>query len=205
MLNFSNLFKLLDEKGIQYVSNQTGISTGNICDWKSGRSKPNAESLVKMAKALNCSVDYLLGRTNMKEFVKDPSNVIKVPVLPQKAAAGLGKEVTDDSFDPPEDKWFYEDQVPSGTDYGIIIEGHSMEDKFFHKQIVFIQFGRECAPSDCGIFSVTDEIETKIYCKQLMQRENGGKYLHSLNTHEGDPDIDYKNVVDIHCIGKILG
>ena len=77
---------------------------------------------------------------------------------------------------------------------------------FFDKQIVFIQNGLECAPSDYGIFSVTDDhLETKIYCKQLMQREDGSKYLHSVNTEESDPDIDYKNVIDVHCIGRILG
>ena len=80
-----------------------------------------------------------------------------------------------------------------------------MEDKFFDKQIVFIQNGLECAPSDYGIFSVTDDhLNTKIYCKQLMQREDGSKYLHSMNRSEGDPDIDYKNAISIHCIGRIL-
>lgn len=37
-----------------------------------------------------------------------------------------------------------------------------------------------------------------------MQKENGEKYLHSFNTNEPDPDIDYKSVIDVHCIGKIL-
>lgn len=64
MPDLSNLFNFIDEKNTQYISDQTGISTGNICDWKSERSKPSAESLVIVAEALNCSVDYLLGRTN---------------------------------------------------------------------------------------------------------------------------------------------
>ena len=57
MPDLSNLFNFIDEKNTQYISDQTGISTGNICDWKSGRSKPSAESLVIVAEALNCSVD----------------------------------------------------------------------------------------------------------------------------------------------------
>lgn len=55
----------------------------------------------------------------MKEFVKIPTAVIRVPVLSQDAVAGFGKQVTDDSFDSPEIKWFYEDQVPDDIDYGI--------------------------------------------------------------------------------------
>lgn len=188
MLDFNNLFKLLDEKSIQYVSNQTGISTGNICDWKSGRSKPNAESLVKMAQALECSVDYLLGRTNMKEFVKNPSNVIRIPVLPQKAAAGLGKEVTDDSFDPPEDKWFYEDQVPFGTDYGIVIEGDSMETRFQDGQIIFVKLADDCNDSWFGIFCNTDN--NKVVFKQKIMTGEHSYKLHSLNHKK------YKDIID---------
>lgn len=42
----------------------TGISTGNISDWKSGRSMPSAVNLDILADCLDCSVDYLLRRTN---------------------------------------------------------------------------------------------------------------------------------------------
>lgn len=132
------------------------------------------------------------------------SNATNVYVCPQKASAGIGK--IEDESNPDLKVICFEDIiVPQGTTHGIIIDGHSMENRFFDKQIVFIQNGLECAPSDYGIFSVTDDhLETKIYCKQLMQYDDGSKYLHSVNTVEGDPDIDYKNVIEIHCIGKIL-
>ena len=41
-----------------------GISSGNISDWKSGRSFPSAPKLDILANCLDCSVDYLLGRTD---------------------------------------------------------------------------------------------------------------------------------------------
>ena len=125
-------------------------------------------------------------------------------VCSQKASAGIGK-INDDSNNDLRLMCFEKNIVPQGATHGIIIDGHSMEDKFFDKQIVFIQNGLECNTSDYGIFSVTDEqSDTKIYCKQLMQKEDGNKYLHSLNVSEGDPDIDYKNAINIHCVGKIL-
>lgn len=56
-----------------------------------------------------------------------------------------------------------------------------------------------------GIFSVTDDdLQTRIYCKQLMQSADGSKYLHSVNKEIVDPDINYENAIDIHCIGRIL-
>lgn len=150
-------------------------------------------------------VDFILGFKENKivNLPNNNQNVFYLPVFSQKASAGIGK-VEDESKSDLQIICFEDSYVPSGATHGIIIDGHSMEDKFFHNQIVFIQAGLECAPSDYGIFSVTDHEDTRIYCKQLMQRSDGSKYLHSVNCNEDDPDIDYKNVLDIHCIGKIL-
>lgn len=154
-------------------------------------------------------VDFVLGigeydTNKVVQFPKYVGDSNHLYVCPQKASAGIGK-IKDESNPDLRLIYFEDSAIPNGTTHGIIIDGHSMEDKFFDKQIVFIQNGLECAPSDYGIFSVTDDhLNTKIYCKQLMQREDGSKYLHSMNGAEGDPDIDYKNAINIHCIGRIL-
>ncbi|MGN0180821.1 MAG: helix-turn-helix domain-containing protein [Candidatus Ornithomonoglobus sp.] len=64
LVNLDNLFDLLQQKGIsaKKLSEDTGISTGNISDWKSGRSMPTAIKLDTIANYFDCSVDYLLGR-----------------------------------------------------------------------------------------------------------------------------------------------
>ena len=31
--------------------------------WKNGKKKPNIDNIIKIANALDCSVDYVLGRT----------------------------------------------------------------------------------------------------------------------------------------------
>lgn len=165
---------------------------------------PSIETIFNFAEKASCSIDYLVGRTSIKEINFPMENIIYLPICPQRASAGIGK-IKDESNPDLKVLCFEEDIVPQGTTHGIIIDGHSMEDRFFDKQLVFIQNGQECAPSDYGIFSVTDgHLETKIYCKQLMQHDDGSKYLHSVNIEEGDPDIDYKNVIDVHCIGRIL-
>lgn len=72
MVNLNNLFVRIADRGInaKKVSYETGISTGNISDWKSGRSMPTASKLVILADYLDCSVDYLLGRTDNPEVNK---------------------------------------------------------------------------------------------------------------------------------------
>lgn len=45
------------------LAKEIGISSGVITKWKSG-GIPNGEMLIKIADYLDCSVDYLLGRTD---------------------------------------------------------------------------------------------------------------------------------------------
>lgn len=63
LANMDNLFKLIISRGItaKALSDATGISTGNISDWKSGRSSPTVPKLIQLATFFNVSTDYLLG------------------------------------------------------------------------------------------------------------------------------------------------
>lgn len=66
MLKISNLLKILEERGIsaKKLSDDTGISTGNISDWKSGRCLPSISALITIADYFDVSLDYLVGRTD---------------------------------------------------------------------------------------------------------------------------------------------
>lgn len=68
----NNLFILLDKRNLsaKELSSATNISNGNISDWKNGRSLPTAPKLLILANYLDCSIDYLLGRTDTPEIVK---------------------------------------------------------------------------------------------------------------------------------------
>lgn len=75
MVNLNNLFSRISELGLNAttVAEATGISTGNISDWKKGRSMPSAAKLDILADYLNCSTDYLLGRTDAPNAEKPAS------------------------------------------------------------------------------------------------------------------------------------
>lgn len=64
MANINNLFNLMEQRNIKAkkLSDDTGISTGNISDWKSGRSMPSADKLEILSNYFECSIDYLLGK-----------------------------------------------------------------------------------------------------------------------------------------------
>lgn len=57
----------LQKKSAADLSKATGISQGNISDWKKGKSKPTTAALALVADFLNTSTEYLLGLTDKKE------------------------------------------------------------------------------------------------------------------------------------------
>ncbi len=63
---YAHFKKVLESCGFtQYaLQKKTGISWANFNDWLHGRSKPLADNLIKIATALGCSVDFLIGREN---------------------------------------------------------------------------------------------------------------------------------------------
>lgn len=63
MCKITKLFEIMGERGIKAkeLSEAIGVSTGNISDWKSGRSSPSIEVLPKIANYFSVSTDYLLG------------------------------------------------------------------------------------------------------------------------------------------------
>lgn len=52
------------------VAKDTGISQGLMAEYHRGNKIPTVNNLVKIADYLNCSVDYLLGRTDNPEVNK---------------------------------------------------------------------------------------------------------------------------------------
>lgn len=76
MVNINNLFKLISMKGITQskLAEDTSVSTGNISDWKKGKSMPSAVKLDELATYFDCSVDYLLGRTDIPNVSEKYTN-----------------------------------------------------------------------------------------------------------------------------------
>lgn len=63
------LFEIMAEKKITAtkLAAQTGISQGNISDWKSGKSAPSRTALQKVSKVLDVSIEYLEGATDVRK------------------------------------------------------------------------------------------------------------------------------------------
>lgn len=63
--------KLRDSRGCKDsdVAKTTGITKSTFSDWKNGRSEPKIDKLQKIADYFEVSVDWLLGKTDIKSVV----------------------------------------------------------------------------------------------------------------------------------------
>lgn len=75
---FDNLTKICNEQNIKITPllKELDISTGSISRWKNGV-VPNGETLIKLSKRLNCSVDYLLSINNTPTSIEKLLNKLK--------------------------------------------------------------------------------------------------------------------------------
>lgn len=64
-----NFGEILQKQGLSLyrVAKDTGIPKSIVYEWASGEREPVSEYLLILADYLNCSVDYLLGRTDKPE------------------------------------------------------------------------------------------------------------------------------------------
>lgn len=206
MINWSNFENKLQKRGSRAeLSRQTGISTGNIRDWfnPDKPAQPSADALVKISKALDCSVDYLLGLTDIEKRVTSKSNIIPIPILEQRVAAGLGIQTNDYSDIISEYRFFDKTQIPSETEFGIIIEGDSMEPRYKNGQVIFVKKIDDCDYNDYGIFCITEYDTTVVVFKRKILLEDGTYCLRSINKTYKDIK-DFSEIKQCCCVAKMV-
>lgn len=195
--DFKNICNILDAD-INYLINGREYKgkDSNIVD------RQIISAYDKLSTSNKQIVDFILfGETQIHPTELD--NIIYLPLVEQKASAGLGREENDLS-NLSDTIPFYREKVPNGATHAIVIEGVSMQPTFYNGQVVFIKYGQKCNDGDYGIFNVTIDGELKTYCKQLKVNEKGEYYLHSINEDAGDPEFIWIEDISIICIGKIL-
>ena len=163
-----HLKSLLNKRGESArLSRATNISTGNISDWlnPSKKSTPNAETLCKIASYFNCSVDYLLDRTEMKNA--SSQKIYRFPVYDQQAAAGAGMIGRNGNFEMED---IATDYIPDNAVLGIHIKGKSMEDTIPDDSVVLLD--TKFNPYELDNQNVVVEINGEVICKQYNQQSD---------------------------------
>lgn len=53
------------------VAIEIGVASGTLSKWKIGKTFPNGETLIKISEYFECSIDYLLGLSNIVDPAKN--------------------------------------------------------------------------------------------------------------------------------------
>ena len=191
---FNNLELMCSNKKIKMTQllKELQLSKSAISRWRSGV-LPNGEILIKIADFFECSIDYLVGRTDDPTWRKATKNTAKVitkspilsekfeepkimlPYYPQSASAGNGNYLFESSSE-----WR---NVPKNSkteeaDFILMISGNSMLPKFSDGDIVLVKKTPSIFEGEIGIFYIDGDA----FIKQM-----GNGELISLNP-------DYPNI-----------
>ncbi|WP_067730974.1 helix-turn-helix domain-containing protein [Oceanobacillus damuensis] len=99
------LKQLRKEKGIsQYeAAKKLGFSRGKLANYEQGTREPDYDTLEKLADFYDCSLDYLLGRSNLtnneEEFIYDLQRNFSLEELQKKYSLTIdGKAATEEEL-----------------------------------------------------------------------------------------------------------
>lgn len=204
MIDWSNFQNKLQKRGKKTeLSRQTGISTGNIRDWfnPDKPAQPSAEALVKISKALDCSVDYLLGLTDVEKINSEPITIYRFPVFRQEAAAGVGRLDISDAYSMEE---FIVDNIPNEAVFVMEIAGDSMYDEKTNQikdDAVVVINPRDTSYEDKIVIA---NLDGEIVCKRYSKVDDHIEFK-SDNYLRQDENKDSRNYKEPKVVGIVLG
>lgn len=174
-------------------------------------SMPKADNLAKIADYLECSVDYLLGRTDdpvlhtinnvneipttinpPKSSKKEPERPkIVLPIYPQSVSAGTGSYLFD-----AEPEWINveKNSKTAEVDFLVRVSGDSMLPEFHDGDVVLVKNSPSVPEGEIGIFYVDGDA----FIKKM-----GNGELISLNPDY--PNISIREYNSVHCFGQVIG
>ena len=179
------------------------VSNAAISAWEKDISQPNTQQFLALCKILGITDIYNefigfnpddpLARLNeegkakaleyigllllSEQFQKQEATIIpfrrKIKWSLLASSAGTGEFLDDENFETIE----VGEEVPEDADFGLALNGDSMEPRYHDKQAVWVQQTNSLSNGEIGIFY----LDGMTYCKQLKD-DKDGVYLISLNS-----------------------
>lgn len=149
-MNFANRFKTLrKEKGYtqQQIADLCFLDKSTVCRWEKGDNYPNQQTQAKLADLLGVSIDYLMGRTDMRMISFPSEAVIDMPIIGSVRAGMDGNIVTDDT----------------GETRTIAASAlHGRPDEFFLLRVRGDSMYPEVLDGDCVLVRKTESVESGV-------------------------------------------
>ena len=217
--------KKLSQVDIAIMLNNYGINitNGAVSSWEKGNSIPGAETLLALCELLEISDIYTAfigenpldpfknlnaeGKQKVLEYIslleksgeyKKPQadilqfepKIMKIALMP--TSAGTGNYLDDENFTEME---VYE-PVPKKADFGVYLDGDSMEPRFKNGQLIWIEKTDILESGDIGLFFY----DGMTFFKKLLNKESG-TFLISLNPKY--KPIPVTDMTDFKIFGRL--
>jgi len=160
------------------IVSRTGVSRGGVSAWVSGRNIPTGDNLERLARALECSSQWLMfGGGNSKPTShsslnidssllgeKPVHNFIEVPVYGAELSAGFGSSVESSEvveFYPIHDQILSNLDISSNDAAIVRVRGDSMEETLWSNDSVLVDTSVK-KPTSGNIFAFEFEGELKV-------------------------------------------
>lgn len=139
------------------LEKEIGLANGTIGKWLSGKFRPSAEALSKLADYFDVSVDYLLERTDDPQGNQFPAEeMYHIPVI-ATVAAGFGQSINGTTH---QDYQLVPKSIVRGYNkedlFVFVVSGDSMSPKFLPGDHVLVVRQPSVDPGDIAIVSYDD-------------------------------------------------
>lgn len=145
------------------LAKMINVSPSRYNQWETGKYDPDTEMLILIAKALNTTVDALVGNNEAKQtHIKN-----RIPVA-GRVEAGIAREAIQDIVDWEE---IDPEMLRGGAEYiGLVIHGKSMEPRMKEGDVVIVRLQDDCDTGDIAIVFVNGDEAT---CKKIKKTPEG--------------------------------
>ena len=171
-------------------------SSASISQYESGDRMPSDDIKLKMAEVFDCSVDYLLGKTDSRKIASSSAVVLVYGTIP----AGIPMEMIEDIIDTEE---IDADMLKGGKEYfGLKIKGNSMYPEYLDGDTIILEKLDDVESGTDAVVMVNGNDGT---FKRVFKNENG-IILQPLNP-EFQPMVYTNEQIEklpIRVIGKVV-
>lgn len=128
---------------------------------------------------------------------KNRQGFIEINVYDEPAAAGLGNYLDEPEYRVEQ---YPEDIIPPKTDFGVRIQGDSMEPRIHDGGTVFVRAMPAIDSGKIGVFV----LDGKVYCKKLVIDHDSGQVL-LVSLNKDYDDILVGEFTSFRTLGRVVG
>ena len=209
------------------LANKLHVTQGAISQWENNITRPDMELLAQMSMLFNCSIDYLLGKSDarvdgklldlvntipddvlqvqgnvldaLRAVAHTPSNVRPISSLHHQRVPLIGEVAAGEPIYAPEELGVYVDS-PVDADAAITIHGDSMTPTYLDGDVVYIKCRQDVPEGSVAVVFLDDEALIK-----HVYKRSTGLTLWSDNTDYAPMQIEFEDYINVRIFGVPVG